>query len=325
MSRATRLGVALTVIGWLGLIAVGALLYMLWTDTQVRFLELRDRQLETHQSAHQALMEVDRRLTNMSEEQHRTQALVDQFLEELRIRYTTYETLLQQKLAPISIAPDPRQYPVEELSFLLQIAQYKQNYLQDSLGTLSALRQARQVLDSLDPVHYHTLIQQVDQAITTLERYRGEETEHAHRILTGSWLVLSEKIGQLQAEAERQNQTLDTGGWGRVWDSIVEQFDEHLEVQQGAPEAVQTISAYQHILILYAAQTELYLARLALQSHRSDAYMQSLEHVLTLLSQPALENSYPALKHDLEGLREQNPFPPSIDFDQLTRTLPPTQ
>ena len=325
MSRATRLGVALTVIGWLGLIVVGALLYTLWTDTQTRFLELRDRQLETHQSAHQALMEVERRLTNMSEEQHRTQALVDQFLEELRIRYTTYETLLQQKLAPISIAPDPRQYPVEELSFLLQIAQYKQNYLQDSLGTLSALRQARQVLDSLDPVHYHTLIQQVDQAITTLEGYRGEEAEHAHRILTGSWLVLSEKIGQLRTEVERQNQTLAAGGWGRIWDSIVEQFEEHLEVQQGAPEAVRTISAYQHILILYAAQTELYLARLALQSHRSDAYMQSLEHVLALLSQPALENSYPALKHDLEELHEQDPFPPSIDFDQLTRTLPPTQ
>ena len=325
MSRATRLGVALTVIGWLGLVAVGALLYMLWTDTQTRFLELRDRQLETHQSAHQALMEVDRRLTGLSEEQHRTQALVDQFLEELRIRYTTYETLLQQKLAPISIAPDPRQYPVEELSFLLQIAQYKQNYLQDSLGTLSALRQARQVLDSLDPVHYHTLIQQVNQAIATLEGYRGEEAEHAHRILTGSWLVLSEKIGQLQAEVERQNQTLATGGWGQIWDSIVEQFDEHLEVQQGAPQAVRTISAYQHILILHAAQTELYLARLALQSHRSDAYMQSLQHVLTLLSQPALENSYPALKHDLEALRGQDPFPPSIDFDQLTRTLLPTQ
>ena len=325
MSRTTRLGVALTVIGWLGLVAVGGLLYMLWTDTQTRFLELRDRQLETHQSAHQALMEVDRRLAGLSEEQHRTQALMDQFLEELRIRYTTYETLLQQKLAPISIAPDPRQYPVEELSFLLQIAQYKQNYLQDSLGTLSALRQARQVLDSLDPVHYHTLIQQVDQAITILEVYRGEEAEHAHRILTGSWLVLSEKIGQLQAAVERQNQTLATGGWSQIWDSIVEQFGEHLEVQKGAPQAVQTISAYQHILILYAAQTELYLARLALQSHRSDAYMQSLEHVLALLSQPALENNYPALKHDLEVLREQDPFPPSIDFEQLTRTLPPTQ
>ena len=325
MNRATRLGVALTVVGWLGLIAVGALLYLLWTDTQTRFLELRDRQLETHQSAHQALMEVDRRLTNMSEEQHRTQALVDQFLEELRIRYTTYETLLQQKLAPISIAPDPRQYPVEELSFLLQIAQYKQNYLQDSLGTLSALRQARQVLGALDQVHYHTLIQQVDQAITILEGYRGEEAEHAHRILTGSWLVLSEKIGQLRTEVAHQNQTLDRGGWSRIWDSVVEQFDEHLEVQRGAPEAVQTISAYQHILILYAAQTELYLARLALQSHHSDAYTQSLEQVLTLLAQPALENSYPALKHDLEELRGQNPFPPSIDFDQLTRTLPPTQ
>lgn len=325
MSRATRLGVAMTAIGWLGLIAIGALLYMLWTDTQTRFLELRDRQLETHQSAHQALMEVDRRLTGLSEEQHRTQALIDQFLEELRIRYTTYETLLEQKLAPISIAPDPRQYPVEELSFLLQIAQYKQNYLRDSLGTLSALRQARQVLDSLDPVHYHTLIQELEQAITTLEGYRGEEAEHAHRILTGSWLVLSEKIEQLQKEAERQNRTLATSGWRQIWGSIVEQFDEHLEVQQGAPQAVQTISAYQHIMILHAVQTELYLARLALQSHHSDTYMQSLEHVLTLLSQPALESSYPALKHDLEALRGQNPFPPSIDFDQLTRTLPPTQ
>ena len=325
MSRATKSGFLLAIVGWIGLIAVAVMLYMLWTDTQTRFLELRDRQLETHQSAHQALQKIDRRLTGLSEEQHRTQALVDQFLEELRIRYTTYETLLQQKLAPISTAPDPRQYPVEELSFLLQIAQYKQNYLQDSLGTLSALRQARQVLDSLDPVHYHTVIQQVDQAILTLEGYRGEEAEHAHRILTGSWIVLSEKIVQLQAEVEHQNQTLATGGWSRIWDSIVEQFDEHIEVQKGAPQAVHAISAYQHILTLYAAQTELYLARLALQSHHADAYMQSLEHVLELLSQPALENSYPALKNDLEALREQNPFPPSIDFEQLTRTLPLTQ
>lgn len=325
MSRATRLGVLLTIAGWLGLIAVGVMLYMLWTDTQTRFLELRDRQLETHQSAHQALMDVDRRLTGLSEEQYRTQALVDQFLEELRIRYTAYETLLQQKLAPISIAPDPRQYPAEELAFLLQIAQYKQNYLQDSLGTLSALRQARQVLDSLDPVHYHTLIQQVDQAISTLEGYRGEEAEHAHRILTGSWLVLSEKIAQLQAEVEHQNEVLPTGNLGQIWDSIIEQFDEHIKVERGAPQAVQTISAYQHVLILYAAQTELYLARLALQSHRADAYAQSLDHALDLLSQPALENSYPALKHDLEALRERHPFPPSIDFDQLTRTLPLAQ
>lgn len=325
MSRGARLGVALAVIGWLGLIAVGALLYMLWTDTQTRFVELRDRQIETHQSAHQALTEVDRRLAGLSEEHHMTEALVDQFLEELRIRYTTYETLLQQKLAPISIAPDPRQYPVEELSFLLQIAQYKQNYLQDSLGTLSALRQARQVLDSLDPVHYHTLIQQMDQAISTLEGYRGEEAEHAHRILTGSWLVLNEKIRELQEKVEDQNETLPSGGWRQAWNALTEQFDEHIEVRQGAPRAVQTISAYQHILILYAAQTELYLARLALQSHRAEAYAQSLEHVLTLLSQPALENSYPALKHDLEALQGQDPFPPSIDFDLLTRTLPPTQ
>lgn len=325
MSKSTRLGVWLTAVGWLGLLAVGALLYLLWTDTQTRFVELRDRQIETHQSAHQALLEVDRRLTGLSEEQHRTQALVDQFLEELRVRYTTYETLLQQKLAPISIAPDPRQYPVEELSFLLQIAQYKQNYLQDSLGTLSALRQAQQVLGLLDPVRYHTLMQQVDQAISILKAYRGEEAGHAHRILTGSWLVLSEKIEQLQEEVADQNQTLASDGWSQIWDSLVEQFDEHIEVRQGAPQAVQTISAYQHILILYATQTELYLARLALQSHRAEAYAQSLEHVLTLLSQPALENSYPALKHDLEALREQNPFPPVIDFELLTRTLPPTQ
>ena len=325
MSRATRLGGALTIIGWVGLITAGTLLYMLWADTQTRFLELRDRQLETHQSAHQALTEVDRRLTSMSEKQLQTQALVDQFLEELRIRYTTYETLLQQKLAPISTAPDPRQYPVEELSFLLQIAQYKQNYLQDSLGTLSALRQARQVLDSLDPVSYHTLIKQVDQAVAILENYRGEEAEHAHRILTGSWLVLSEKIGQLRTEVERQNEIPAAGGWYRIWDSIVENFDGHIEVQHGAPQAVQTISAYQHILILYAIQTELYLARLALQSHRADAYLQSLGHALALLSQPALKNSYPALENDLEALQEQDPFPPSIDFDQLTRNLLPTR
>ncbi len=325
MNRATRLGVAVGLIGWLGLIAGGVLLHALWTDNQTRFLELRDRQIETHKSAHQALMEVDRRLTGISEEQVRTQALVDQFLEELRIRYTTYETLLRRKLAPISTAPDPRQYPVEELSFLLQIARYKQNYLQDSLGTLSALRQARQALESLDPVHYHTLIQQVDQAIATLEGYRGEEAEHAHRILTGSWLVLSERAAQLRTEVERQNRTLPASGWDRIWDSLVEHFDEHLETRRGAPEAVRTISAYQHILTLHAAQTELYLARLALQSHRSDSYMQSLERVLTLLSQPALKDSYPALKRDLEELRERNPFPPSIDFEQLTRNLAPNR
>ena len=325
MNRGTRLSFLLIVVGWLGLLAVGAVLYMLWTDTQTRFSELRDRQLETHQSAHQALLEVDRRLTSLTEGQHHTQALVDQFLEELRIRYTTYETLLQQKLAPISIAPDPRQYPIEELSFLLQIAQYKQNYLQDSLATLSALRQARQVLGTLDPVRYHTLIQQVEQAISTLEGYRGEEAEHAHRILTGSWLVLSEKIGQLQTEVQRQNQTLVAGNWSQLWASLVEQFSEHVEVQQGAPQAVQTISAYQHVLVLYAVQTELYLARLALQSQSAEAYAQSLEHALTLLSQPALENGYPALKHDLEALQKQHPFPPSINFELLTRTLPPAQ
>ena len=324
MERRNRTRLFLFSLFWLLLLALAALLYTLWTDTQTRFVELRDRQLETHQSAHQALMEVDRRLTNLTEEQHRTQTLVDQFLEELRIRYTTYETLLQQKLAPISIAPDPRQYPVEELTFLLQIAQYRQNYLQDPLGTLSALRQARQVLATLGPVRYHTLVQQVAQAISILETWRGEEAEHAHRILTGSWLVLGEEISQLQTEVARQNRAAGDG-WGELWDSLLEQFGDHLEVTHGTPQAVHTISAYQRVLILYAVQTELYLARLALQSHRAEPYTQALNHALSLLAQPALADRHPALRTDLQALQEQNPFPPTVDFESLTRALPPAQ
>ena len=325
MNRTSKLGFLLAAVSWLGLLAIAVVLYVLWTDTYTRFIELRDRQIETHQSAHQALMEVDRRLTALSEGQRHTQDMVDQFLEELRIRYTTYETLLQEKLAPISIAPDPRQYPIEEISFLLQIAQYKQNYLQDTLGTLSALRQVRQILSTFDPVRYHTLVQQMNQAISTLEGYMGDEAKNAHRILTGSWLVLGSKIEQLQTEVERQNQPLPVRRWKQFWDFLVEHFDEHVEVSRGAPQVVQTISAYQHVMILFAVQTELYLARLALQSHRTEAYAQSLEHALVLLSQPALEDGYPALKQDLITLQEQHPFPPSIDIELITRTLSSTQ
>ena len=155
----------------------------------------------------------------------------------------------------------------------------------------------------MDPVRYHTLAQQVAQAISVLETWRGEETEQAHRILTGSWLVLSEEIDQLQTEVERQNRASE-GGWGQLWGSLLEQFDEHLEVTRGAPQAVQTISAYQRILVLYAVQTELYLARLALQSHRAGTYARALDHALSLLTQPALANSHPALRVDLQALQQ---------------------
>ncbi len=325
MSRGTRLLFIVTAVGWLGLLFLGALFYVHWSDSHSRFKELRDRQIDTHQTAHQALIELDQRIASLSSEQHQTQEVVDQFLEELRVRYTAYETLLQEKLAPIAIAPDPRQYSVEAVAFLLQIAQYKQDYLQDYLGTLSAIRQARRTLDSLDDVRYRNLIQQMDVALATLEGYSGQEADRAHRILTASWLVLSDTIRELQSDVAQQNQLTPLRTWGEFWDDLLTNFGEHLNVQRGAPEAVKTISAYQHALILYAVQTEMYLARLALQSHRADNYAQSIEHALTLLDKPALNDAYPALKQDLESLRGQQPFPPDIDFAHLQHTLAQTQ
>ncbi len=325
MSRGTRLLLALTAVGWLGMLLVGGALYVHWSKSQSRFQELRDRQIDTHKTAHQALGNIEQRLATLSGEQQHTQDLVDQFLEELRIRYTAYDTLLQEKLAPITIAPDPRQYPIEEISFLLQIAQYKQNYLQDPLGTLSAMRQARRILKTMDQVRYHTLIQQLDEALATLEGYTGQKADRAHRILTASWLVLSDKIGELQTAVAHQNHTPPSDSWEAFWDDLTVNFGEHLTVRQGAPQAVQTISAYQHVLILYAVQTELYLARLSLQSHRSEDYAHSIEHALVLLADPALDDAYPALKQDLETLRGEHPFPPDIDFPLLRHTLSQTR
>jgi len=54
MARSSRLLLLLTTVGWLGLIVLAGLLYILWTDSNSRFQELRDRQLETHQSTHEA-------------------------------------------------------------------------------------------------------------------------------------------------------------------------------------------------------------------------------------------------------------------------------
>lgn len=325
MSRGTRLLLLLTAVGWLGVLLVGGTLYIHWSKSQSHFQELRDRQIETHKSAHQALGNIEQRLAKLAGEQQHTQDLVDQFLEELRIRYTAYDTLLQEKLAPITIAPDPRQYPIEEISFLLQIAQYKQNYLQDPLGTLSAMRQARRILGTMDQVRYHTLMQQLDEALTTLEGYSGQEADRAHRLLTASWLVLSDKISELQAAVAQQNHTSPPDSWGAFWNDLTANFGKHLTVRQGAPQAVETISAYQHVLVLYAVQTELYLARLSLQSHRSDDYAHSIGHALALLADPALDDAYPALRQDLETLRGQHPFPPEIDFALLSHTLSQTQ
>ncbi len=324
MARSSRLLLLLTTVGWLGLIVLAGLLYILWTDSNSRFQELRDRQLETHQSTHEAQAQARKQLTALSDQQQHMQELVDQFLEELRVRYATYETLLKEKLDPIEPISDPRQYPIEELTFLLHIAQYKQNHLQDSLGTLGALRQAQRILTTLGP-RFHTLRKQVDEAITTLEAYSGQEAEFAHRILTASWLVLNEKTTQLQGQLIKQNEAAPIRDWEQLWDTFLEHFDAHVDVQVGVPKAVQTISAYQHIMNLYAIQTELYLARLSLQAHRVPAYTQALTHAESLLSQPALAELYPALRQDLQQLNEQHPFPPLIDFSQLQYSLEQSQ
>ena len=325
MTRPARLILVLTAVGWMGLLGVGGLLYLLWVDSDTRFLELRDRQLESHQSVHATQMETRQQITALSSQQQHVQKLVDQFLEELRVRYATYETLLKEKLDPIEPISDPRQYPIEEVAFLLNIAQYKQNHLQDSLGTLSALRQAQRILATLDQVRFHTLRKQVDDAIATLEAYSGKEAEAAHRILTASWLVLNDKITTLHDQLVQQNETVPAHDWGQLWDTFLEHFSTHVEVLHGTPQAVQTISAYQHIMNLYAIQTELYLARLSLQAHRIEAYTQALAQANRLLAQPTLQEHYPALQQDLQKLTEQHPFPPSIDFSDLQHSLERSQ
>ncbi len=325
MTRTARLILILTTVGWLGLLGIGGMLYLLWIDSDTRFQELRDRQLESHQSVHAAQMEIRQQVTALSGQQQHMQGLVDQFLEELRVRYATYETLLKEKLDPIEPISDPRQYPIEEVAFLLSIAQYKQNHLQDSLATLSALRQAQRILATLDQVRFHTLGKQLDDAIATLEGYSGKEAEFAHRILTASWLVLNEKITTLHDQLVQQNETIPAHDWGQLWDTFLKHFSAHVEVQRDTPQAVQTISAYQHIMNLYAIQTELYLARLSLQAHRIDPYTQALAQARRLLAQPALQEQYPALQQDLQKLSEQHPFPPSIDFSGLQYSLERSQ
>ena len=317
-----RRGSSLLLAGaWLALALVGVALYALWSDSQLRFGELRARQLDTHQTAHQALREQDQRLQGLAAEQRRTQRMVDEFLEELRQRYTAYETLLQEKLEPFAVLPDARQYPIEKVAFLLQFAQYKQQYLYDSSGALAALRQVRHLLDSLDEVRYHPLIQQVVQAIATLDTDAPERARDAHRILTASWLVLGEKIEQLQADVARQDRPAAAAGGGGFWSRWLRPFGEHVRVTRGAPRAVDAISAYRHVLILHAVQTELYLARLALQTGRPDAYAAALEHARGLLAQPALRGEYPALRGDLETLLLQAPFAPAVNFEPILRTL----
>ena len=306
---------------WLALALLAAALYALWSDSQLRFGELRERQLDTHQTAHQALREQDQRLQGLAAEQRRTQRMVDEFLEELRLRYTTYETLLQEKLEPFAFVPDARQFPVEKVAFLLQLAQYKQQYLYDAPGALAALRQARHTLDPLDEVRYHPLIQQVAQAIATLDTDAAERARGAHRILTASWLVLGEKIERLQAAVARQDRPAAAAGGDGFWARWRRPFDAHVQVRRGAPRAADTISAYRHVLILHAVQTELYLARLALQTGRPDTYAAALEHARSLLAQPALNDEYPALRGDLETLLLQAPFAPTVNFEPLLRTL----
>ena len=320
MSERRRRGSLLLAGAWLALALVGAALYALWSDSRLRFDELRGRQLDTHQTAHQALREQDQRLQGLAAEQRRTQRMVDEFLEELRQRYTTYETLLQEKLEPFAIVPDARQYPIEKVAFLLQLAQYKQQYLYDAPGALAALRQVRHTLDSLDEVRYHPLIQQVAQAIATLDTDAPERARDAHRILTASWLVLGEEIERLQADVARQDRPAAAGGGG-FWARWRRPFDAHVQVRRGAPRAADTISAYRHVLILHAVQTELYLARLALQTGRPDTYAAALEHARALLAQPALNGEYPALRGDLENLLLQAPFAPAVNFEPLLRTL----
>ena len=319
MSEGRRRGSLLLAGAWLALALVGLALYALWSDSRLRFDELRERQLDTHHAAHQARREQDRRLQGLAAEQRRTQRMVDEFLEELRQRYTAYETLLQEKLEPFAVVPDARQYPIEKVAFLLQLAQYKQQYLYDSAGALAALRQVRHLLDSLDGVRYHPLIQQVVQAIAALDTDAPERARDAHRILTASWLVLGEKIEQLQAQAARQDRP--AAGGGGFWSRWLRPFGEHVQVTRGAPRAVDALSAYRHALILHAVQTELYMARLALQTGRPGAYAAALEHARALLAQPALRGEYPALRGDLEALPLQAPFAPAVNFEPILRTL----
>ena len=321
MSEGRRRGSLALAGAWLALALLAAALYALWSDSRLRFEELRERQLDTHQAAHQALREQDGRLQGLAAEQRRTQGMVDEFLEELRQRYTTYETLLQEKLEPFAFVPDARQFPIEKVAFLLQLAQYKQQYLYDAPGALAALRQVRHTLDSLDEVRYHPLIQQVAQAVATLDTDAAERARDAHRILTASWLVLGEKIERLQADAARQDRPAAADPDDGLWARLQRPLAAHVQVRRGAPRAVDAISAYRHLLILHAVQTELYLARLALQTGRPGAYAAALEHARALLAQPALNDEYPALRGDLETLLLRPPFAPTVNFEPLLRTL----
>ena len=306
---------------WVALLLGGLVLYLLWTDSQVRFDEVRDRQIEIHQTAHQALTQLHQRTTSLTEKQHHLQETVDQFLEELRLRYAGYETLLKERHAVDALIPDPRQYPIEEITFLLHLAQYRQTYLLDPAGALAALMRTQQILTGLDSVLYYPLIQQLEQAIAILQQYSEEPLRHAHQILVASWLVLSERITQLRSELDRQRPPEADGIWEPLWEILTLQFDRHIEVHHGAPRAEQTLSTYHHVLILYAVQTELFQARLALQAHRPEAYTQALIQARKLLAEPALQDQYPALKQDLESLPQQQPFPPAIDIDALLETL----
>lgn len=168
-------------------------------------------------------------------------------------------------------------------------------------------------------MRYHPLIQQVVQAIAALDTDAPERARDAHRILTASWLVLGEKIEQLQAQAARQDRP--AAGGGGFWSRWLRPFGEHVQVTRGAPRAVDALSAYRHALILHAVQTELYMARLALQTGRPGAYAAALEHARALLAQPALNDEYPALRGDLETLLLQPPFAPTVNFEPILRTL----
>ena len=298
-------------------IALGLAVAALWNASTSRFQEIHEGNEVLRQDLQQVLDRQQERMAGVEAEQQRLQALLNDFLEELRTRYTEHEALLEQKLEPLSMAPDPRQYPIEEISFLLHLAQYKHTYLYDPQGALSALRQARRILDSLDKVRYHPLTRLVDDAVATLETANLELPRNIHRILAASWITLNEALDRLRTQFDRQGpEDLSAGsdGW-RTW--LADQF----RLERGAPQAVDTISVYQHILNLYAVQTELYLARLGLQTQRPESYAEALARARAILTQPALDGQYPALLADIDRLRAQSPFPPEVAYAALLRTL----
>ena len=316
MKRWPLLRRALAALLILALLALG--LGALWRDAADRFERDRADRAALREETQAGLRAQGRRLDALAAEQQRMQAAMGAFQEELRRRYAGIDAQLQETLEPFAVVPDLRQYSVERVAFLLHIAQYKHTYLHDIPGALGTLRQTGQLLDALDEARYQPLMQLLAQAIATLDGVDPQRIRDAHRTLSTGWATLDRTIGQLRGAAARQ----DAGGAG---DGILERWSawlaEHVQVERGAPQALHTVSAYRRILSLHAVQTELYLARLSLQTLQPERYAEALARARALLTEPALDERHAVLLAALDRLLAQPPFPPAVPYATLLRAL----